>query len=388
MAGRPRLRIGERGRIRRIDLGGGVWVARCRYCDTDGVTRKVERRSPEGQPDAYGNLAEDALIAALAQRRAAGGDEVTLDTKIVDLVDQHIDRLEEDGRSIRTIDTYRYCAKLMAKIIAGIRVGDATPARLDAAIRSMRRAHGDGMAVHSKTLLKGALHLAVMANVIGANPVRDVSPIRGKSGPKGAEALTADQLRDLIIRLRESEYCQKNDLVDPITILMATGIRPAELLGLRWVDFGETAGTLAITGTVNRAAGNGLVWEDKTKTAAGRRVLALPAFAITTLTARRSKPFLGEQPMIFPSTAGTWRDADNFRARIRRVRDSLGVTDLKPYSFRKAVATLIDDEGFSARIGADQLGHTRVSQTQDTYMARGRVHTPVADLLDRTIFGE
>jgi hypothetical protein len=112
----------------------------------------------------------------LVQRRTSEDDEITLDTRIVTLVDQHIDRLVEDGRSLRTIDTYRYAAKLLAKIIAGVRVGESTPARIDAAIRSMRRAHGDVMAVQSKTLLKGALHLAVMANVIGSNPVRDVSP--------------------------------------------------------------------------------------------------------------------------------------------------------------------------------------------------------------------
>jgi hypothetical protein len=39
-------------------------------------------------------------------------------------------------------------------------------------------------------------------------------------------------------------------------------------------------------------------------------------------------------------------------------------------SFRKTVATLIDDEGLSARIGADHLGHTHVSMPQDRYMAR------------------
>ena len=58
------------------------------------------------------------------------------------------------------------------------------------------------------------------------------------------------------------------------------------------------------------------------------------------------------------------------------------------HSFRKTVATLIDDEGLSARIGADQLGHAKVSMTQDKYMSRGRVHTQVAELLDRTINDE
>jgi integrase len=55
------------------------------------------------------------------------------------------------------------------------------------------------------------------------------------------------------------------------------------------------------------------------------------------------------------------------------------------HSFRKTLATLIDEEGLSARIGADHLGHSKVSMTQDRYIIRGRVHTQVAELLDRTV---
>jgi integrase len=118
------------------------------------------------------------------------------------------------------------------------------------------------------------------------------------------------------------------------------------------------------------------------------RTLPLPSFAVTVLSGRRSLPYLGQQTMVFPSTAGTRRDPDNFRARWREVRDELGVPDATSHSFRKTVATLIDDEGLSARIGADHLGHSRISTTQDKYMARGRVHTAVADMLDRTINDE
>jgi hypothetical protein len=128
MAGRPPLRLGEHGKIARISLGGGLWLARTRFRDSDGVTRVVERRGPA--EDQYGKLAEDTLVQALAQRRAAADDEVNLDTKIMTLVDRHIERLEEDGRAIRTIDTYRYCSKLLGKIMSGVRVGEATPATL------------------------------------------------------------------------------------------------------------------------------------------------------------------------------------------------------------------------------------------------------------------
>jgi len=89
--------------------------------------------------------------------------------------------------------------------------------------------------------------------------------------------------------------------------------------------------------------------------------------------------------IVFPSAAGTWRDPNNFGREWRRVRDELGVPDVTTHSFRKSVATLIDDPGLSARVGADHLGHSKVSMTQDVYMARGKVHTQVADVLDDAI---
>jgi integrase len=108
----------------------------------------------------------------------------------------------------------------------------------------------------------------------------------------------------------------------------------------------------------------------------------LPKFAIITLTERRKAPFLGEQQVIFPSTSGMLRDPDNFGGQWRSVRDELGVPGVSTHSFRKTVATLIDDAGLSARIGADNLGHAKIWMTQDRYMSWGRMHTQVADMLD------
>ncbi|GBG39621.1 hypothetical protein MmonteBS_39930 [Mycobacterium montefiorense] len=101
------------------------------------------------------------------------------------------------------------------------------------------------------------------------------------------------------------------------------------------------------------------------------------------LRARRALPYVGGHQAIFASTLGTWRDSNNFGRDWRDVRDALGVSDAKFHSFRKLVASAIDDAGLSARIGADQLGHAKVSMTQDVYMRRGKVRSEVADLLDR-----
>jgi integrase len=329
------------------------------FVGAGATAAQIQNQLPSELFDSY---TDEELLAAYKGRYGIGEDES-----------------DDGGEGSDDLDIWRYPEFKMIR---------ETPAHIDAAIRSMRRAHGDVMAVQSKTILKGGLHLAVMANVIGSNPVRDVAPIRSKTGPKGATALTADDLRELLVKLRASEACQRHDLIDPITLFIATGGRISELLGCLWTDYNETAATLTITGKLVRAAGKGLLRIDDAKTPAGLRTLPLPSFAVTVLSARRSLPYLGGQQMIFPSAAGTWRDPDNFRARWREVREALGVPDATSHSFRKTVATLIDDEGLSARIGADHLGHSRISMTQDKYMARGRVPTAVADLLDRTINDE
>jgi integrase len=79
------------------------------------------------------------------------------------------------------------------------------------------------------------------------------------------------------------------------------------------------------------------------------------------------------------------RGPDNFGKQWREVRNDLALPDVTSHSFRKTVATMIDDAGMSARVGADQLGHARPSMTQDVYMSRGVVHKEVADVIDRAV---
>ena len=96
-------------------------------------------------------------------------------------------------------------------------------------------------------------------------------------------------------------------------------------------------------------------------------------------------PRAGTLDVIFPSAVGTLRDPNNFGKQWRKVRDDLGVAESTSHTFRKSVATLIDDEGLPARVGADHLGHRNISMTQDKYMPRGRQHSEVPDLLDKAV---
>lgn len=112
-------------------------------------------------------------------------------------------------------------------------------------------------------------------------------------------------------------------------------------------------GTVTVSGKIARIEGVGLRRLDKGKTDSSKRTVPLPEFAIAALAERRGRPFWGEQRMIFPSSAGTCRDPDNFDKQWRKVRNALDVPDVTSHSFRKSVATMIDDAGLSARIGAD-----------------------------------
>lgn len=143
--------------------------------------------------------------------------------------------------------------------------------------------------------------------------------------------------------------------------------------------------TITVTGKLLRRRGVGLARTDETKTAAGRRTIPLPSFAILALNDRRARPYVGQQQVIFASSSGTLRDPENCNTAWRAVRDQLGMPEVTSHSFRQTVATLIDDAGLPARIGADHVGHAKVSMTQDRYMLRERVHNQVADPLDRAV---
>jgi len=182
-----------------------------------------------------------------------------------------------------------------------------------------------------------------------------------------------------------SDYCAAADLVDVITMFIATGCRISELLALRWADVDLDAPTIAITGKLISVRGRGLLREPTTKTAAGQRVLPLPSFAVDVLLARRTSEGRNDFDVVFPSSTGTLRDPDGVSKQWRRVRDSLGFGWATTHTFRRTMATIIDAEGLSARVGADQLGHRDISMTQDVYMGRGLVHPEVAAALDHAL---
>lgn len=84
---------------------------------------------------------------------------------------------------------------------------------------------------------------------------------------------------------------------------------------------------------------------------------------------------------VFPNSHGGLRDASN---TLRVLRESRGedFAWVTSHVFRKTAATILDEAGLSARMIADQLGHSRPSMTQDVYMGRKAPSRETAEALE------
>lgn len=414
---RPPLPVGIAGRISAQRLPDGPkgearWVAVCRYRDADGVTRRIKRHTPDGMDDPKGEKTELILKAAVRDRPAtiAAADALSGDTKVSALWERYRSTLVDSHRSAATLESYERMAKPILADMGALRVREVSTQRLDGFLREIATRRGQPTAKTARTVLTGMFKLAVRLGALTTNPVREVGELPGGRKKRRAKSLDAGALAALLSDVRTSKiacpvvlvesqvkkgmkptskpgqiptvaaFCAASDLADVITLFAATGCRIGELMGVRWADVDLDAKTLSVTGQVVRERGVGLIRQDWAKTPTSIRTVALPGFAVDMLKARERS---GE--MVFASKVGTLRDPDTVARQWRQVRAALDLEWVTSHTFRKTVATILDEEGLSARQAADQLGHAQVSMTQDVYLGRGRTHKEAADALDRSI---
>jgi integrase len=115
------------------------------------------------------------------------------------------------------------------------------------------------------------------------------------------------------------------------------------------------------------------------KTRAGFRTLALPSWAVEML---RLRPSGRPDQTVLCSVLGGLRDRDNAIGDLRNALNAAGFEWVTSHTFRRTVATLIDQSGLSARAATDQLGHSHPSLTQDIYYGRRIASTGAAEALE------
>ncbi len=89
--------------------------------------------------------------------------------------------------------------------------------------------------------------------------------------------------------------------------------------------------------------------------------------------------------MVFLNPNGHLRDPRNTSGDLRQALYRAGLPWVTSHTFRKTVATRLDDAGLSARQIADHLGHSRPSLTQDVYLGRGTASPRAAATIRRAL---
>lgn len=378
--GRPPLPLGTMGEIRCYKLGKGRYRAMAYYRDYDGVTRLVGRVG-KSETQARNRLKE----ACRDRGRVDAAAEITSRTTIKAVAELWFREIQEavaaGERSPGTEQAYRdRLDNQVLPAIGNLRLGEMSVSRVDRVIKSTREHHGVSVAKLTRTVLSGVLGLAARHDAVPGNLVRDAAPIRTPS--KDHQALTLEQVWDLRAKVAADQKAIDWDLVDFIDAMLATGLRIGETAAITWPALDLDAGTVEVRGTVIRITGKGLVIKPKPKSKNGWRKIELPGWAVDMLKRRRDDAVPNEWGVVFTSPTGKLRDPSNTQGDLRDVFDRAGYEDVTSHTFRRTVATLMDQAGLSARAAADQLGHAKVSMTQDHYFGRRVVNTGAAKILE------
>ncbi len=372
--GRPPLPLGTWGRIRRYQEGPKLWRAATNYRDYDGVTRRVERYRESGAK------AERALVEYLKNRARVSSDgEITAETKISEVCRIWFAEFKQQKKATSTVNTYDDALRLhVLPSVGALRVREVTVGVADRFLATVRDKTGPSAAKHAKTVLSQVMGLAARHDAIDHNPLRNVSPIVIEK--KAARALTLVEVRKLRAGLLADERAVARDIPAIVDFMLGTGLRIGEALAVTWEALDLDAATVEVRGTLTYERGTGWVIQPRPKTESGWRTLHLPPWLVTLLRAREYDG--NEWNVVFPSPLGKLRDRSNTNVDLRAAIDPLGFKWITSHNFRKTAATLLNDSGLTVREIADQLGHKRVSETQDTYFGRAQPSPKVAKLLD------
>lgn len=356
---RPRTPISSHGAIAVVEVEPGKWRARTRYRFDDGRLRQVERFATSRAK------AEHALKRALTTIQASTGVDVRRETRLRDLGERYL--ASKADKAPRTVEAYtRAVRSQIVPAIGDLSVAEATADRLQRYLDTVRLEHGPGAAKTARAVLSGMMGLAARSDAVRHNPVRELAAVGGKA--KGATAIPLDELPAVLELVRGDARLGEVDMIDLVVFVAGTGVRISEACGLSWAGVDLEHGTVAI---------------GDAKTSAGVRRIALPAGLVGMLGDRRVRGGPNDEGLVFPTVLGRRRDPRAAAREWAAARDRLELpAGYTFHSFRKTVATALDQAGLTPRDIAEYLGHSDPSLTMGVYMSKTVGGTRAANALD------
>jgi integrase len=276
---------------------------------------------------------------------------------------------DESGISINTVYTAVHGKNVEKETAEKISAAlDEPLTALFAPVDPDRTLSGSTIHKHHE-LISSILGTAVEWQILFANPCERVKPPKiGKPEPKYLDEVQAREL----LALLEDEAPQFRIIV---TVLMFTGLRRGELLGLKWEDVDLDTGIINVKRNLLYLPDKG-TFEDETKTATSRRSIRIPAGVCdlfkeqkTLQAARRLK--LGDQwqnsGYIFTAWNGAALNPTTLTSSFDRFRKKHDLTGITLHGLRHTNATLLIANGVPLTTVAQRLGHVNASTTTKIY---------------------
>ncbi len=270
--------------------------------------------------------------------------------------------------SSNTASNYRSMAELHIKPTLGRKkVAHLTTADVD---RLLSKKSDSGLSVSTVGRIRNVLSQALDQGIRWGSVHRNVASL--SRSPKGVRAegrsLTPEQAQTLLCATRG----HRNEIL--YALMLATGLRRGEALGLQWRDFDEDNGIMLIRRQLTRE--DGVLFNKDTKTAKSRRAINLPAPLILKLKSHRAiqnemRLRLGKawtnSGHIFTTSIGTPIDPRSISREFREICRDAGIGDWHPHELRHSAASLMLAQGVKLQVVSEILGHSSIRMTADVY---------------------
>ncbi len=199
-------------------------------------------------------------------------------------------------------------------------------------------------------VLSSVLRIAVDWGYIKENPAQGVRRPARQSKTR-LFLPTPEQVAEIFAHLCEPSYTLG-------LLLVGTGLRVGEAVGLRWEDIDFKSKTLS----VRRDVWHGKI--DSPKYTASERVVPLGP----VLAEHLGKKAKGPERWVFEGDSGKPLDPHNLaRRQLHRVLDRLGLPRFSWHRLRKLHSTYLADLGVAPRVLQGQLGHADAALTLNVY---------------------
>lgn len=271
------------------------------------------------------------------------------------------------------------CTGTVKSIISGNNVAEETAKKIAAALKmdmdKLFTPTGDpeplsGQTIlHYHRLISVILQTAVEWQYIPANPAERVKP--PKASYQEAEYLDDKQA----IRLLELLEPQPIYYKTAVEVLLFTGMRRGELMGLEWQDINFDNQTITIQRSLQYLPDVGL-FRDETKTKSSNRVIKVASSAMNSLRLYRAwqrKTFLRigqpwrESSQVFVTQNGTPMHPDTLTSWFGDFIKNTDLPQIHIHSLRHTNATLQIANGVSVTTVAGNLGHSNANTTTKVY---------------------